>query len=116
MEEGAERTHHERDALVDRWFSQIAQAEIETLRDACLARPLGAHREHPGRRVHADDVSTGERDRNRDSPRPDRELHDLAAGRERLVDVERDVFDDARAPRVIELGDGVVDAQGLRAT
>jgi hypothetical protein len=116
MKEGAERTGHQRDALVDGWFSQIAQAEIKPLRNAGLARPLGTDRQHSGRRVHADDVSTGERDRNRDSPCSDRELHDLATGRERLVDVEGDVFDDARAPRVVELCDGVVDAQGLRAT
>ena len=39
-----------------------------------------------------------------------------AAGRERLVDVERDVLDDARAPRVVEPRDRVVGAHGFRAT
>jgi hypothetical protein len=61
-------------------------------------------------------VTTGERDRDRDPAGSDRELDDFAAGRERLVDVEGNVLDDARAPRVVELRDGVVDAQGLRAT
>jgi hypothetical protein len=61
-------------------------------------------------------VSTGQCDRDRDPAGSDREFDDLAAGRERLVDVEGDVLDDARAPRVVELGDGVVDAQGFLAT
>jgi hypothetical protein len=61
-------------------------------------------------------MRAGERGRNCDPAGADRELDDLAARCERLVDVEGDVLDDARAPRVVEPCDGVVDAQGLRVT
>jgi hypothetical protein len=61
-------------------------------------------------------VRAGQCHRNRNAARADTELHQFAAGTEHLVDVERDVLDDARAPRVVEPRDGVVDAQGLRVT
>jgi hypothetical protein len=61
-------------------------------------------------------VDARHRGRDRDASGPDAELDDRPAGRERLVDVERDVLDDARAPRVVEAGDGVVLAQGFLAT
>jgi hypothetical protein len=61
-------------------------------------------------------VRAGQRRGDRDPARANAELHHLAARRQRLVDVEGDVLDDARAPRVVEPRDGVVDAQGFRAT
>jgi hypothetical protein len=61
-------------------------------------------------------VSARERSRDRDASGADAELDDLTARRKRFLDVEGDVLDDARAPRIVELGDGVVDAQGLRVT
>ncbi len=112
----AERTRHERDALVDRWSSQVAEPEVEPLRDAGLPCALGADREHSGGGVDADHVRARQRGRDRDPPGADAELDDFAPGRQRLVDVEGDVLDDARAPRVVEPRDRVVGAQGLRVT
>ena len=112
----AERTRHERDALVDGRSAQVAEPQVEPLRDAGLPCALAADRQHPGRRVDADHVRARERGRDRDPPGSDAELHDLAARRERLVDVEGDVLDDARAPRVVEPRDRVVrSAQGACA-
>ena len=68
VEIGAERTRHERDALVDRRPAQVAEPQVEPLRDAGLPRPLGADREHPGGRVDADHVRAGQRGRNGDPP------------------------------------------------
>src|SRR5262249_10921705 len=111
-----ERTRHEWAALVDRRPAQVAEPQVEPFRDAGFPRPLGADSEHPRGGIDADHMSARERGRNGDPTGADAELHDLATRRERLVDVERDVLDDACTPRVVERRDGVVDVQGLRVT
>ena len=55
----------------------------------------------------------GGRRRDGDPPGADAELDDGPARRERLLDVEGDVLDDARAPGVVEPGDRVVGAHGV---
>ena len=90
----------------------VAAVDAEALQQDAL----GADREHLGRRVDADHVHPRARGRDRDPAGADAELDDLAARLERLLDVERDVLDDARAPRVVEPRDPIVDAQGFRAT
>ena len=112
----AEGARHERDALIDPRAAQVAEPQVEPLRDAGLPRPLGADRQHSGRRVDADHLRAGERGGNGDPPGSHGQLHHLAARGQRLVDVERDILDDTRTPRVVEPRDGVVDAQGFRAT
>src|SRR6266536_4462654 len=102
MEIGPERTRHERDAFVDGGPTQIAEPQIEPVGDTGLARPELADLEHPGRGVDADHLHTGRRGGDRDPSRADAELDDRASRGERLLDVERDVLDDARAPRVVE--------------
>ena len=72
----AERTRHERDALVDRRAPQVAEPQVEPLGDAGLARALAADREHPGRGVDADHVHAGQRGGNRDPSGSDAELDD----------------------------------------
>ena len=64
--------------------------------------------EHPLGVVDADHTDARGRDRHRDPAGADTELDDRAARRERLLDVELDVLDDAPTPRVVQLGDRVV--------
>ena len=116
MEERAGRDVDQCCRLVELEIAHVAEPQVEPLRDAGLARTLGAHRQHPRRRVHADHVSAGERRRDGDPSGANRELDDFPARGESLVDVEGHVLDDARTPRVVEPRDGVVDAQGFRVT
>ena len=118
MQVRPERTGHERDALADRRIGDVAQAKVEQLGDTGLLCPAATDLQHPGRRVDADDGDAGSRRRHRDPARADAELHDRPAGLPRLRDVERHVLGHAQRPRVVELGDRVVDAcpYGFRAT
>src|SRR5262249_23125087 len=68
--------------------------------------------EHAARRVHADHGHPGGGCRNGDAAGADAELHDRAAGCDRLLHVEGDVLDHPAAPRVVEPRDRVVGAAG----
>jgi hypothetical protein len=108
-----ERARDERHPLLDRRAAQVADPEVEPLSHARGARLLCTDLEHPRGGVDADHVHAGRRRRDRDAPRPDAELDDRAARGERLLDVEGDVLDDARAPRVVEPCNPVVCAHGI---
>ena len=104
----AERTDDERHLLVERRVPQVAQPQVEELRDAgCLGAPP-AGSDHLAGRVDADHALSLLGDRDRDPSGADAELHDGSAGLPRLGDVEADVLGDAPTPRVVELGDRVV--------
>ena len=110
MEVGPERTRHERDAVVHGWSAQISETEVDPVGDAGLASALRADLQHPGRGVDADHVHPGRRGGDRDPSRADAELDDRAGRGDRLVDIERDVLDHTRAPRVVQASDRVVGA------
>src|SRR5262245_9548943 len=114
MEIRPEGTDHERHRLVQRWAPQIAEPQIEELRDSGLLGTAAARGEHLARRVDTDHALAGLGDRNRDPPGADPELDDRPTRLARLGYVEADVLDDAPAPWVIELRDRVVRA-GLHA-
>ena len=59
VEERPERDRHEWHALVDRRLAQVAEAEVEQLRDALPLRPLARHGEHARRLVDADHGDPG---------------------------------------------------------
>ena len=108
VEVGAERARDERDALVHRRLAEVAEPQVEQRRRRPPRRPLArrprASRPTSRRRSRGPPPSrSGSRSgpcRRRARP-PDRP-------RERLLDVERDVLDHARAPRVVEPRDRVV--------
>src|SRR5712691_991100 len=116
VEVGAERAGDERDALLDGRLAQVAETEVEQLRDAGALGPLAADVEHPGRGVDADHAHPGSGGRDRDPARSDPELDDRASGLARLLDVEADVLGDADAPRVVEPRDRVVGRQEADGT
>jgi hypothetical protein len=116
VEERAERARDEPDALRHRRVEQVADAEVEKVRDACGCGGLRADLEHALRRVDPDHAHAGSRRRHRDPPGAHAELDDRAACSQREVDVEANVLGDAHRPRVVEARDGVVQAHGLRAT
>ena len=109
MEQGAEGADDERHALVDRWFAQVADAEVDECADAVLLGQGARDREHPLRQVDADHGAARLGDRHRDPARADGELDDGPVAAERLFDVEGDVLDDRGAPRVVDPGDRVVE-------
>ena len=103
---------HERHALVHRRLAQVAEAQVELATPAsfaCSAQTSSI----PRRRVDADDADAVARDRDRDPPGADAELDDRPAAPPRLLEVERHVLGDAPAPRVVEPGDRVVNAQAF---
>jgi hypothetical protein len=108
VEESAERTGDERNALGHRWAPQIAQAEVEAVGDACLLRSCATDVEHRLGIVHADHPYSSLCDRHSDSAGPDAELDDRPASLSRFRDIEADVFSDASAPGVVEGRDGVI--------
>ena len=111
VEVRAERADDERHLLVERRVPQVAEPQVEEIRDAgCLGAPP-AGREHLAGRVDADHALPLLGDRDRDPPGAYAELHDGPAGLPRLGDVEPDVLGDAPAPRVVELSDRVVGAR-----
>ena len=118
VEERAERDRDEGHALVDRRLAQVAEAEVEQLRDALLLGPLARHGEHARRLVDADHRDPGTGGRDRDPPGADGQLDDRAARREGLVDVELDVLGDGDRPGVVDPRDAVVErvAHGRRTT
>ena len=59
--------------------AQVAEAQVEQLRDARALGLLAADLEHPRRRVDADHADARRRDRHRDPPGADAELDDRPA-------------------------------------
>ena len=118
VQERAKRADDERDALGHRWLSQVAQAKVDEVRDACVFGRRACDREHAGRRVDADHVDSRLGDRDGDASGSDCELDHRASGCECLVDVETDVLGDRATPGVVERGDLVVETHHgrLRAT
>ena len=91
---------------VDRRLAHVALPQVDARpRPAPLAR---GHLEHPGREIDADDLDPGGGDRHRDPAVPTPSSSTGPPERTRLVDVERDVLDDAPRPRVVEARDLVV--------
>ena len=113
MEVRAKRAGDERHALLDRRAAEVPEPQVEPLRHSGQASLLSADLEHAGRGVDADDVHAGAGGRNRDAAGAHSELDHRSTGRERLVDIEGDVLDDAGAPRVVEPRDRVVRAHGI---
>ena len=122
MQVGAERADRELHIFGDRGRSQVAQPKLDELRDPCALGPLAADLEHARRGIDADHADPSSRDRHGDPPGPDPELDDRPRrDPPRLGDVERNVFRDAKAPRVVQARDGVVGAHavmlpGVKAT
>ena len=96
-----------------RRLAQVAVPQVEQLGDPLLGRVAAARP-----RACPADASTpmtrtpGLGDRHGDPAGAARELHHRPAGRRRLLDVELDVLDDARRPRVVDPGDRVIRACG----
>ena len=114
MEIRAKRTDDERNALVHRRVPQVAEANLDERVEPGVASLFRADVEHAARRVDSDHGDAGGGDRNRDPTGADAELDDRTARRDRFLDVERDVLDDAPAPRVVQARDPVVRAGALR--
>src|SRR3954451_22098902 len=100
-------------------MAQITEPQVEQLGDGRLLGCALARGEHLARGVDSDHGNPGPRDRDRDPAGGDPELDDRSVRRSRLLHVEAHVLLHAPAPRVVEIGDGVVRAlayPGLRAT
>ena len=106
VQQRPKRADHERYPLGDRRFAQVADAQVEV--DAGEGRTPGAHLQHRARRVDPDHADSVGRDRHGDAAGADAELHDRPSGAARLLEVEPDILDHARAPRVVQLGNRVV--------
>jgi hypothetical protein len=100
----------ERNALRHGRLAQVSEAEIDAARHAGGLGGRPGDSEHPRRGIDSDDVDSRLRDGYRNAPGSDGEFDDGATRRERLVDVEADVFGDRAAPRVVERRDLVVEA------
>ena len=82
----------------------------------CSSASARATASMPGERSTPITRDPGPRDRHGDPTRADGELDDRAAAALRLVDVERDVLDDGRAPRVVDPRDRVVERHERECT
>jgi len=105
----AEGTDHEWHPLGDRGLAQVADAQVDL--DAGERGAARAHVEHSPRGVDPDHPDPVRRDRDGNAPRADAELEDRPARAARLLHVKGNVLDDARAPRVVQLGNRVVRAR-----
>ena len=114
VEERTKRRGDEAHLLRDRRIPKVAETQVEQVGETGGLGPLPAHLEHALGRVDADHGDPGGRYRQRDPAGPDTELHHGAPSLAGLSDVEVDVLGDSPAPRVVELGDGVVRAHGSR--
>src|SRR5205823_7476041 len=86
MQVGTEGTGDEPDPLLDRRRAEVADAQVEQLRETGAACLLGTDGEHPLGGVDADHADAGRRDRNRNPSGADAELDYRAARPNRLVD------------------------------
>src|SRR5918996_126266 len=108
VKQRAKRADDERNALAYTGLAEIADAEIEAVRDTGRVGGRTGDAEHLRRGVDPDHVHARLRDRNRDPAGPDRKLDDRATRRQRALHVEADVLGDRTAPRVVETGNTVV--------
>src|SRR5947208_6178750 len=117
MQVGAEGADHQLHSLRDRRRAQVAEVTLDEPGDPRALSALPADLEHACRGIDPDHADPLRRDRHRDPPRPDPELHNRP-GRDapRLGDIERNVFRDATAPRVVEARDRVVQAHARYAS
>ena len=93
VQQRAKRDQDERKLALDRRSAHVAvaQVELDTGEHCTIACDL----EHPGREVDSDHLDSGRGDRYRNSPGADAELEHRPARTHGLLDVERDVLDDA---------------------
>src|SRR5205823_3546874 len=114
MQVGAEGADHQLHSLGDRRRAQVAEVKLDEPGDPRALSALPADLEHACRGIDPDHADPLRRDRHRDPPRPDPELYNRP-GRDapRLADIERNVFRDATAPRVVEARDRVVQAHAV---
>jgi hypothetical protein len=80
MQVGTEGACHERDPLLDRRPFEVAEPQVESLRDTGELSAVAADREHPGRGVDADHAHAGRRGRHRDPAGADAEFHHRRPG------------------------------------
>ena len=117
VEKGPERAGDERDALATGGSRRSPRRRSSSARRRPRGRALRRPRASRGEESTPITCDAGHRRSGSRSARCRHRARRPARPGERLVDVERDVLDDARAPRVVEARDRVVGAQaGLRAT
>ena len=107
VQQRAERDHDQRKRPLDRRVAHVSLPQVDAHpgQRRALARDL----EHPLRQVDADDLNARRSHRDGDPRRADAELQHRPARANGLVDVKRDVLDDAARPGVVEPRDVVVD-------